>query len=225
MFVLERLIGVIAPHYCLACGGEGDLVCNNCASAVAIPLPSRCYVCKATTDDFVVCDRCRVKSHLRHVWISAQYSGLAKQLVQVYKFERGQEGAKFISKSMANVLPLINQRAILVPIPTATSRQRVRGYDHTKLLAKEVSELTGLPYESMLGRLGQSRQVGTNRRDRLTQLSSAFYIKHPERVRGESIILVDDIVTTGGTLESIAKILKQAGAKSVNAIIFAQKNG
>lgn len=224
MFVLERLISVIAPHSCLVCGQEGSLICADCASDATIRLPSRCYVCKMVTNNFAVCERCKPKSRLRHVWVSAEYNGLAKGLIQFYKFERGQAGAKVIAGQMAENVSLLNGRPLLVPVPTATSRLRARGYDHTKLLAREIARLTGLHYQGLVGRLGQSRQVGARREDRLKQLDSAFYVKRPELINGESIILIDDVVTTGGTLESIAKALRRAGAKSVNAVVFAQKS-
>ncbi|HSX45278.1 MAG TPA: phosphoribosyltransferase family protein [Candidatus Saccharimonadales bacterium] len=223
MFVLERLISVIAPFNCLSCGQEGSLICSNCASLV-LPLPSRCYICKAVTENFQVCKRCRSKSRLNHVWVATEYSDLAKELLHFYKFERGQSANRAISSYMSTTLPLFEKPPLLVPVPTATSRLRMRGYDHTKLLAKAISSQTGYSYESLVGRLGQSRQVGAHREERLKQLGLAFYVKHPKHVQGQSIILIDDIVTTGGTLESVARVLRQAGAKSVNALVFAQKS-
>ena len=125
---------------------------------------------------------------------------------------------------MAEAMPHLAPGAIILPIPTASSRLRARGYDHTKLIAKVIAQQTGRQYQSLVGRLGQSRQVGSHREERLKQLNSAYYVKRSESVRGKRIVLVDDIVTTGGTLESVAKVLKRAGAKSVSAVVFAQKS-
>jgi predicted amidophosphoribosyltransferase len=75
----------------------------------------------------------------------------------------------------------------------------------------------------LLKRLGSARQVGANREVRLTQLQGAFYVSRPERVHGKDILLVDDIVTTGGSIEQAAQALRQAGARSVAAAIFAKK--
>lgn len=188
------------------------------------PIPSRCYRCRAITDNFSVCSRCRPNSRLSHVWVCTGYDGLAKQLLQVYKFQRAQTGAKSIGGFMSQTLPILSKDTLITSVPTASSRQRARGYDHTELLTKVIAQSSGLSHRNLVGRLGQSRQVGTNREMRLKQLQSAFYIKNRNSVKGFSILLVDDIVTTGGTLESVARILKQAGAKSVSAIVFAQKS-
>jgi ComF family protein len=111
---------------------------------------------------------------------------------------------------------------VVTHVPTATSRVRRRGYDQAELLARQLAQDLKLPYASLLIRDGQSRQVGATRQARLAQLTHAFRIpKHfPQNV---SILLVDDVVTTGATIETAARILRAAGAKSVSAAVFAQK--
>lgn len=123
---------------------------------------------------------------------------------------------------MQETLPYLDD-ALIVPIPTATIRLRRRGYDHTRLLARQLSRLLGLPYATALARLGQSRQVGTKRTERISQLAGAFYVKNAGLIKGAHILLVDDVVTTGATLEEAARTLKRAGAKTVDAAVFAQK--
>jgi predicted amidophosphoribosyltransferase len=90
-------------------------------------------------------------------------------------------------------------------------------------LAKGVARQRHTTYNRALVRLTQSRQVGASRAKRLQQLQSAFYIPRPDRLKGKNILLVDDIVTTGATLEAAARTIKQAGAASVSAVAFASK--
>jgi ComF family protein len=225
MFVLEKLIEIIAPYNCLGCHAEGSTLCGNCILEHVSPVPSRCYMCKSLTKDFEVCVRCRRVSQLSSVWVVTPYGGLAQYLLRAYKFERAQAVSGVIGGLMADLLPAqIRGRAAISPIPTATSRQRVRGYDHSLLLAKTISQRRNINLVQLLGRLGQTRQVGSSRIDRLGQLNNAYFVKRTALARGASVILVDDIITTGGTLEAAAKVLKQAGAKSVSALVFAQKS-
>ena len=109
-----------------------------------------------------------------------------------------------------------------MPVPTATGRARQRGYDQAKLLAHELSGQIRLPYLDCLVRSGQTHQHGLSRHDSLTQLKSAYRVKRSNRVTGAHIILVDDVVTTGATLEAAAAVLQATGASRVDAVVFAQ---
>ncbi len=222
MALLERIINVVAPHSCLVCDTEGKLLCNWCLPDACPSLPSRCYRCKSITDNNRTCHKCRRVSALKHVWVRTEYNGTAKGLVYRLKFSGARAAAPIIADYMQETLPYI-EPALLVPIPTATRRLRQRGYDHTHLLTRELSRTTGLQSVNALGRIGQSRQVGTKRTERYKQLAGAFRLAKSDAVRGAHILLVDDVVTTGATLEEAAKTLKQAGARTVDAVIFAQK--
>jgi len=80
-----------------------------------------------------------------------------------------------------------------------------------------------MEYSLALRRLGQIRQLGSKRENRLVQLSDSFAAKNQRRVIDRKILLVDDVLTTGGTLIAASKVLKSAGAKEVNALVFAKK--
>lgn len=219
--MLERTIAVVSPHSCLSCGREGKLICNLCYPDICYTVPSRCYLCKAATENFAVCDKCKPKTALRHVWVTTEFKDLAKVLVHRFKFERAQVGASIIAGYLKDKLPFINDM-LVVPVPTANSRVRLRGYDHATLLAKELAQLTRLPYSSTLARMGQTRQVGAKRQERTKQLEGAFRIIDEIATRNAKILLVDDVTTTGATLNEAARTLKRAGARQVNAVVFAQ---
>jgi ComF family protein len=221
MFMLERLISVVAPHNCLVCGVEGSLVCAWCKPGVPETVPSRCFRCHTSTTDYATCAKCRRQSPLKHVWVSSEYTALPKKLVRSFKFERAQAAAPIIAEYMHELMPFLSD-ILLVPVPTASSRLRYRGYDHIKLLTKQLSKTTNLPYDPALTRQGQSRQVGAKRNERLAQLSGSFRVVHADIIKHAKILLVDDVLTTGTTLSEVAKTLKQAGAKEVNAVVFAQ---
>jgi ComF family protein len=118
--------------------------------------------------------------------------------------------------------PLLSHEGVLVPVPTTTSRVRQRGYDQAKLLARQLSRLTGLSYQDCLVREGRTHQVGANRQQRQQQMKQAFRVKPKCPSRSQHIILVDDVLTTGATLESAAQTLRARGYKRVSAIVFAQ---
>jgi ComF family protein len=164
---------------------------------------------------------CRNASSLYKVQAATTYTGIAKTLVWKLKFSGAQAAAKTMTSLMAG-LAEAEKGSILVAVPTATSRVRQRGYDQSKLLARALSKQTGLPRLSLLGRAGQAQQHGASRQERISQLKNDFRIAPLTDVRNKHIILVDDVITTGATLESAAAILLAAGAKQVDGLIFAQ---
>jgi ComF family protein len=219
MLLLDKLVGIAAPHQCLVCGREGGLLCAWCAPDAITALPSRCYRCSAQTEDFKTCPKCRRVSRLKHVWIRTNLDKLARRLIYDYKFKHARAAAHDIAGQMVQCLPYFAD-SLLVPVPTATSRVRQRGFDHTELLARVLSRPLGLEKQIILRRLGQSRQVGTKRQQRIKQVAGCFQIT--KAIKDKKILLVDDVLTTGATLEEAARVLKQAGAKQVDAIVFAQ---
>lgn len=222
MSLIEKVVALVAPHSCLVCSQEGKLICSVCAFESFPYLPSRCYRCKRLTQDFAVCSNCRQSTSLRHVWIRTAYEDAAKELIHHFKFERAQAAAPIIAAFIGDQLPYLNS-AIIIPVPTATERVRQRGYDHSVLLAKNLARKLNMSYTPALRRLTHTRQVGANRKQRFEQLRAAFSIVKPDQINGKQILLVDDVITTGATLETLAKLLKKAGAKQVNAAVFAQK--
>jgi ComF family protein len=142
---------------------------------------------------------------------------LAKLLVTKLKFE----GAQAAAREMAVLLkPLMPTDAVIVPVPTATGRVRGRGYDQAKLLARALSRETRLPCLDCLVRRGQTHQVGASRAERQRQLHGAFRPRKLDQIRGKHIVLVDDVVTTGATLETAARVLRQSGVARVEAAVF-----
>jgi competence protein ComFC len=170
-----------------------------------------------------VCTSCRKQTALKYVWVANEYDGLPKQLVYQLKFQNAKAAVAPMVRMMDETLPFLPADTIIVHVPTATARYRQRGYDQAELLAKQLAKQRGLPHATLLARIGQSRQVGATRSERLKQLQGNYRPVKPYLIAGAHILLVDDILTTGSTLEAVARTLNEAGAKRVDAITFAQK--
>jgi ComF family protein len=148
------------------------------------------------------------------------YGGVGKDLVVRLKFSGARAAALTVAGAMSGLD--LSATCVIVPVPTATSRVRLRGYDQAVLISKILARQQALDYARAIYRTGQHRQVGASRRQRLYQMKQSFIIGNEKLVKGRHILLVDDVVTTGATLESAAAVLKAAGAKRVEAVVFAR---
>ncbi|MDQ5972003.1 MAG: hypothetical protein QG553_162 [Patescibacteria group bacterium] len=221
MWKVDQILQLFAPFDCLGCGLEGSLLCKVCQYNCVPPLSGVCYVCRNATLG-VVCTTCLASKNLTTVDVATAYSGLAVQLIGRLKFSRTQAAAHIAALIMDRRLSS-SLAGVVVHVPTATARVRQRGYDQAQLIAREFARARTLPYQPLLRRLGKTRQVGANRQERLKQLQNAYYCPWPHRVQGKSILLVDDVLTTGATIETAAQVLIKAGAAEVRAVTFAQK--
>lgn len=200
--LIEPLLSLLAPHLCLGCGREGALLCSRCLAL----LPDAPTMQQLAS--------------LQRLQVVTPYEFVAEQLLHAYKFERRYSAHRPIAQALSALdFPA---DALLVPVPTATSRVRTRGHDHALTITRRLSQLTNVPYAQLLERTGQQRQTGKNRHDRLTQLIDAFKLRTPAP-KDVHIVLVDDVVTTGATLDACARVLRKAGAKQISAVAFARK--
>jgi ComF family protein len=202
MSIFEQIISFVAPHECLACGAEGYLLCGRCAAALpAAQLKQRI-------------------PGVQQVWPGVIYEGLAKSVVHALKFERAAAAAKDIADSIAIGLPRQNHW-LVTHLPTAPARVRQRGYDQSRLIARLVAKRIGAPYAPLLARTTAVRQVGATRAQRKQQMRTAFRPLRGQSFSQKHILLIDDVLTTGATIEAAAVILRAAGAARVSAAVFA----
>jgi len=156
------------------------------------------------------------------MWPAAEYVGVVKEIVHRLKFGRAQAAANDMAVVVAARVPKELPLTLITYVPTAHTRVRQRGYDQAALLAKAVARELGLPYAPLLARMGSARQVGASGMQRRRQLRGSFRPRSSRLAQNTYILLIDDVLTTGSTLESAARVLRSMGAAKVSAATFAQ---
>jgi ComF family protein len=197
------------------------MLCNSCISLLQ-KVPSRCFRCGTLTRDFRTCPSCRHQTALFQVWPATLYDDTAKTAVHRLKFERAQAIGHDLAKAMVAAMPPGFCPDLITHVPTATSRIRRRGYDQAQVIAKEVARLLQCPHASLLARTDQHRQVGQSGVTRREQLRQSFRPLQSTKAAHRTILLIDDVLTTGSTLSACAEVLKTSGAKRISAAVFAQ---
>lgn len=211
--LLRRLVELLTPGECLDCGGDGSVLCGRCmAENVVFPL-QRCYQCGLATVDGVTCERCREHLVLQGVSVGAAYTGAVKEMIWRLKFSRLRMAAQPAAELIMRVLPATVKVDVVTAVPIAPERYRERGYNQAELIAREVARRLGVRYAPLLARRDAVHQIGRGRDERLAQIKGAFLARRG--LRDARVLIVDDVVTTGATLEECAQTLVAAGAANV----------
>lgn len=170
-----------------------------------------------------ICPSCRPRSRLRRVWWLGIYKDPLKGYISAMKFGRKRAYARRFGELLASALPYLSEDTVVIAAPTASARIRQRSFDQAVLIARTFAKSRNLTmYKDMLVRQNQADQIGKHRNERIKQMKDCFAVRSPEKVKGKTILLVDDVITTGATLESAAATLRQHGAKHVDAAVIAR---
>jgi ComF family protein len=215
---LAKLLEVIVPPACAGCGAFGAILCPRCLAALR---PARDPAAAFLAPDASVL----AGGELELVMAAFRHEGIARRVLQRLKYgSAARLAAPLASASLAcfDDLLAISGPAALVPVPVNVVRARERGYNQALLLAHGLGAARGLRVADLLTRSRATvRQHGLDRSARLANLRAAFTARG-SRVPPR-IILVDDILTTGATLEACASVLRAAGASQVFGFAIARE--
>lgn len=221
---LESVIRLITPDNCYLCYKESDMLCLDCSEKTLAENESRCYKCNRLTSQSKLCSSCRSSSSLRRVWWLGNYQKTLKDLVRIMKFNHKRSYARSFGNLLASSLPYLPESTIVVPVPTASTRIRKRGFDQAVLIARSFAKSRNLQYAEIIVRNSQKDQIGQRRSQRFKQMEESFKLLNSKikLIDGCSVILIDDVITTGATIEAAASLLRKYGAKHVDAAVVAR---
>lgn len=215
----------IFPNRCPYCGkiiGSKERVCACCEEIFPRIEPPICKVCGRG----VAFCRCHHKYSFDRCIAPFYYEGNARNGLILFKFRGWIKNAEIFAEEMAQVAKREYGNTpddVMVYVPMTKQAVRKRGYNQSKLLAHELSKQLKIPVlDDVLVKcreLNPQHMVGM--RERWSNVMGAFCVEQEELVRGKRVVLVDDVMTTGATLDQCARMLKMAGAKSVLCVVFA----
>lgn len=188
--------------------------------------PPLCPHCGAPHSAPRLCDKCSSKpTSIRAVRSVAYFEGRLRNAIHRLKYRRDQGLADALAEPLARLLAQLDWRpAALIPVPLSAARLAGRGYNQAELIARGLSDLAGIPLETRwLGRIRDTQsQTELNARERRQNVAGAFSALPPNGFFGARIALVDDVHTTGATLEACATAVMAAGAEGVWALTVAR---
>ena len=219
--LLERGLDLLFPPMCVGCRRVGRWICARCWPQVPWIVERKCFECGRTSPT-VTCVRCSgASSSLDRLIAVALFEDVAREAVHALNFNGRHAIAGMMGRLMAAAATGV-RADIVVPVPLHRSRRRERGYDQAVLLARSLARALDLEHrpEALTRTRRTAQQASLGAAERRSNVRGAFESRR--RWSGEAVLLVDDVATTGATVDAAAEALKQAGAGEIVAIVFAQ---
>lgn len=218
----EYLLDLVFPRFCLFCNQYGADVCEICSQKKFQRYTrQQCHICRQLTRDReLVHKSCAANSSLDGVLVAVHYSAEAKRYLEQFKYNYYRSFAQEIVQMMTFTLANSQlEYSKITAVPLHRKREWERGFNQAEVLAKLIDKRK---YTSLLIRKHHtSQQAKLLRYERLENVKDVFVIKQNISIP-KSVLLVDDVMTTGATLEECAKVLKKAGVSRVYACVWAR---
>ncbi len=233
--VCTAVLDLLYPPTCVFCGKpliwlNNTTICSACIELLEYIDENSCWHCSLPLGKYSMrqkkCDECKSRNHkFTRVVAACKYNQLAKEIIHAYKFSNRKQFSSLISKIVYK--KYLQEYSTLkfdyiIPVPLHKRKICERGYNQSALIAKYISDRTSFTYSDMiLSRIRYTvSQSLLNSQDRETNLNGAFGVN--KSLLNSTILLVDDVFTTGATISECAYTLKKYGARRVYAIVFAR---
>ncbi|MBU1132331.1 ComF family protein [Patescibacteria group bacterium] len=218
----ENLLDFVFPKECFRCKKEGEYLCSACFDKIEYIEEFPCFICHAENNEKGICAQCAGKTGIDQIIIAAKYNDyFVGQLVEEFKYNFLEEISGLLSQIMVeqirrkNLIQFVKNHQF-VPIPLHRKRLMERGFNQSFALAN----LLGFQYNCVVRddllrrRINTIQQAKLSRSERQENVKNAFVVNSANALSG-NFILIDDVLTTGSTFISSAKVLKSAGANSI----------
>ena len=229
----EALLSLFFPAHCGGCEcrlreeESAALLCGECRAKITLLHGHLCPVCSHPMAGIFRCPNCEDRLwHLSMVIAACRHEGLVRELIHRFKYGKDQS----LVRPLANLLPSAMQDPrirgkrfdAIVPVPLHPQRERERGFNQSALLSAQLGKYLNLTVRLLLKRTRiTASQARFDRQQRMENLAGAFTLRG-KISEGVNLLLVDDVTTTGATLDTCAAVLREAGAAEVCAVSVAR---
>ena len=220
----QTLLDILYPPRCPGCGRVGATFCDACLARVEPPPSPACIRCGHPSEINALCPTCRVTpSHLDRIASSALFAHPLRDAIHDLKYGNGRGLARPLGTRMAATWRQSGFTAdLIMPVPLHRARLAERGYNQSALLARVLSQAVGVPTDekAIVRQKATLQQAKLKATERRTNVKDAFACRND--LTGQNVALIDDVCTTGSTLEACAQALREAGAAAVWAFTLAR---
>jgi ComF family protein len=219
------LVDLIFPPTCGGCGAAGVRWCEKCQLETKRIIPPICKICGQVTQANSVCARCKTTHpHYKAVRAWAYFDGPIRNAIHDLKYRKNIGLGASLAQNLVSLFHQYNWTIDLItPVPLGKERQRQRGYNQAALLAQPLAYELKLPYNpQILRRIRETKsQVELTFVERQNNVKDAFQATH-QGIQGKIILVVDDVATSGSTINACADALMKVGTEAVIGLTLAR---
>lgn len=225
------ILDLVFPKWCLVCQRIGCYLCYRCAQKLEYVEIDGCLYCDKVTVSGRTHERCQRKYGLDGCQAFLYYSPEVKRIVKELKYSQIRDAYHEIFWSLRSTI--VAKIAFfrrncpdmyIQPLPLHNRRLQARGFNQAEILSRSISQLTGIPLLDCLERVKDTPQQARqgSRWHRYLNIRHAFSVKNTAHMKGKSVLLFDDVITTGSTVKEACATLKKHGAAAVFALSLAR---
>ena len=218
-------LDLLFPQWCVGCGKEGRFLCYSCCQSLPRIMPPLCPRCGKPQPSGILCPGCvGWQTELEGIRSPFRFDGVIRQAIHQLKYRNLRALVVPLARLLMDYLitnPVPGE--VLVAVPLHQKRLRERGYNQSYLLARELGRLAALPVvdDCLVRQQHTSPQARTsNIEERRSNVVNAFTC-HNHKLRNKKVLLIDDITTSGATLDACTSALKAMGVSSVWGLVLA----
>lgn len=231
--IIDVLYNAVFPSEikCIICGKDLEKdevmdICPTCLKTIKFNNGKRCLKCgKNLWAGSKYCNSCKMGVRVfKSATAPLLYEKPISTMIRKFKYD----GKHYLAKPFAKIMAYEYVQSkfevdLVLPIPMFYKREKERGYNHAKLLAKEFCKITSLPLDTknFVRIMNTNQQAKLSKEEREKNINNAFRVIDSNMVKGKKILLLDDIITTGATIDECARVLYECGASEVNALAIA----
>jgi len=222
-----RIVDFLFPRWCVGCGREGEFICPSCRRSLPRVMPPLCPRCGKPRPSGTLCPTCvSWQAEIDGIRSPFRFDGVMRQAIHQLKYRNLRALAEPLAKLLNDYLatnPIPGE--VLVPVPLHQKRLRERGYNQSRLLAKELGKLTNLPVvdDCLIRQRHAPPQARSSTVEERRRNVAGAFVCRDHRLQNKQVLLIDDVSTSGATLDAGATALKATGATSVWGLVLARE--
>jgi len=230
----DLILDILYPKFCINCKKEGFYLCDDCLSLIEILDREYCPFCFPAKLSTGTCSKCKSTHYLDGLYFACSYENKTiKRLIHEFKYEPYvrdySELLTFLLIShLANLRKTFSDfnGFIVIPVPIFIKKKKVRGYNQAEEIAKQFAKYLKLQLlpDILIKTKNTISQTELTKEERKENIKNAFLVKDRELIENKSILLIDDVFTSGSTMDECSRILKENGAKEVFGMAVARGN-